>query len=169
LCRGQVGIGREESDVPNDEPTAYCIGYQEQLKRTRRALARMHGPFDSAVEFQDSAWSFFQHCWHLRDWLRHDSLVPEVAKVTVLERVRQSATLQTCRALCDGSRHLGAKPVRLLHPVRTMAADQSHVDRESAPNDGLLTLVAGTAFASECLAEWESILGAGGLAVARRD
>lgn len=149
-----------------DKTPSYCCGYQDQLERARRALERMHGPCSAALEFQDSAWSFFQHCWHLRDWLRHDPLVPEVAKISVLERVGKSTALQTCRALCHGSRHLRTNVARHLYPATTVTAGQSAFDRDSTPDDGLGTL---TAFASECLAEWETILDGEGLAVARLD
>lgn len=155
-----------------DETLGYCFGYQDQLERARRALERMHGPCSTDVEFQDSVWSFFQHCWHLHDWLRHDPLVPEDAKVSVLKRVSRSAALQTCRALCHGNGHLNGhlsvNPARHFYPATTVIADQRTSAGDSMANEGVGILVAGAAFASECLAEWEVILSGEGLAVARR-
>ena len=152
----------------NDETLSECCGYQDQLERARRALQRMHGPSSTPLEFQDSSWSFFQHCWHLRDWLRHDPWVPEVAKVSVLERVGKSAVLQTCRALCHGSKHLRAIPAASVDLAATVTT-RSAIHRESPPGEGSRIFVAGAAFANECLAEWESILRGAGLAIARRD
>ena len=169
---GQVGIGAptgrsifllETGDVSNDELLSHRSGYQDQLERARRALGRLRGPFSTAMDFQDSAWSFFQHCWHLRDWLRYDPSVPQVAKVSVLARVSQSTALQTCRALCYGSRQLRPAAAGHLYPATTVTAAHAAFDRQSMPSDDLGISMAGTMFATECLAEWETILGDEGL------
>jgi hypothetical protein len=143
------------------------IGYRHQLDRARRSFDRMQGSYNTDTDFQDAAWSFFQHCWHLKDWLRHDPLVPEEAKVSVLKRVRKSTVLQICRDLCNGSKHLVAKPARHLHTVTIVVANQNTVEHDCMIDDGRGAQMAGKAFASECLAEWEAILRAEGLAIAR--
>jgi len=53
------------------------IGYRDQLDRARRFLERIRRGYEGIedmddVEFQDMVWSFFQHCWHVKDWLHHD-------------------------------------------------------------------------------------------------
>ncbi len=35
------------------------------------------------VEYEDDVWSFFQHCWHLKDWIKND--IEGVAKATRLK------------------------------------------------------------------------------------
>ena len=32
------------------------------------------------LAFQDDMWNFFQACWHVKDWVKHDPLVPQPLK-----------------------------------------------------------------------------------------
>ena len=149
------------------ETIAAHAGYRHQLDRARRSLDRLRGPCNTDIDFQDAAWSFFQHCWHLKDWLRHDPLVPEAAKVSVLKRVRDSTALQICRDLCNGSKHLVATPARHLHTITIVIADQNTVEHDCTIDNGHGAQIPSKTFASECLAEWETILRGEGLAIAR--
>ena len=58
-------------------------GYNAQLDRTRRFLERIEGEHKDDVAFQDIVWSFFQHCWHLKDWVMNDDTVQRPQKDAV--------------------------------------------------------------------------------------
>jgi hypothetical protein len=150
------------------------IGYRDQLDRTRRFLERMEQPSDDSgdcmtdVDFQDMVWAFFQNCWHVKDWLRHDPQVDELTKEAVIARAHDSVALRVCREMCNGTKHLGARP----------GASHDHIDTTIVPggetlmdcliDNGAGTLVSGRVLAHQCIGEWVSILEFHGLATARR-
>lgn len=134
-------------------------GYRDQLDRVRRFLHRMQDAHEGEVEFQDMAWSFFQQCWHLKDWLRHDPLVPPAVKDTVLRKVGQSITLGLCEDLCCANRRLSA-------PGTASRAASAHYD--CVVDDGRGSALMARSFAQACVAEWEVILHSCGLATAPR-
>src|SRR5258707_2105856 len=82
------------------------IGYRHQLDRVRRFRGYVEGPHANDVEFQDIMWSFFQHCWHLKDWVKHDPQALDAQKAAVKTAVHASALLSVCRDMCNGTKHL---------------------------------------------------------------
>lgn len=53
--------------------------WPEQMDRVERCLERVHAANKQRLdvtEQEDALWTFFQQCWHLKDWIRND---PEVA------------------------------------------------------------------------------------------
>jgi hypothetical protein len=137
-------------------------GYREQLDRVRRFLERIEGRHRSDVEFEDIMWSFFQHCWHLIDWLQHDGLLDEAQKQAVKAKVRASALLAMCREFCKGVRHT---PLRPLTPGAGARRPAGGMD--CLIHDGFGNLISGKKLARDCLAEWLRILESQGLATAR--
>jgi len=86
-------------------------GYPHQLDRARRFLDRIQANYQdlegiNEVEFQDMMWSFFQHCWHVKYWMRHDPLASNAQKKAVNDRAHQSGALMICHDLCNGTKHL---------------------------------------------------------------
>lgn len=52
-----------------------------QFERVTRAFQKvLNNQNRNPVEYEDDAWSFFQNCWHLKDWIKND--VQGVAKAT---------------------------------------------------------------------------------------
>jgi hypothetical protein len=137
-------------------------GYREQLDRIRRFLERIEGQHPTDVEFKDIMWSFFQHCWHLIDWLQHDGLVSEAQKRAVRTKVHASALLAMCRDLCNGIRHAA------LESLASRTAVQRHTGKmDCLIHDGFGNLISGRKLAHDCVAEWLRILESQGLATAR--
>jgi len=127
----------------------------------------------SDVEFQDMLWSFFQHCWHVKDWLLNDPLASDAQKQVASNMVHQSPALKVCQDLCNGTKHL-----QLRWPSSGSGASHQYVDRIIAPGQGLVEidcmiddghgkLISGKKLARECIAEWEQILASQGLATTR--
>jgi hypothetical protein len=146
------------------------IGYRHQLDRARRFLDRVEASLDQ-VEFQDMMWSFFQHCWHVKDWVDHDPLASPAQKNNVIAQAHASAPLQVCRDLCNGTKHL-------LHDQPTWTgARQEYVNTTIVPgqsssldcliDDGQGTQMSGKDLARRCIAEWERIFQSERLATAR--
>jgi hypothetical protein len=147
------------------------VGYRHQLDRARRFLIRVDGPHASDVDFQDMMWAFFQNCWHIRDWVEHDPLLARRTAVrdAVLAAALKSRNLRRCAKLCNGTKHLNPRRNARHSHVNTTIVPGSNQPREL---DCLIRLsrgklVSGKQLAHDCLAEWERILKAQGLAVAR--
>ena len=146
-------------------------GYRDQLDRTCRFLARIEavGPRRD-VEYQDDVWAFFQNCWHLKDWLLNDSVVPAETKKPVIEAVHASSTLLLCRDMANGTKHL-----RLDDP--SIGARHSHTNTIITPGaesrvDCLIEvdgkLLSAREVARQCVDEWMKLLTNAGLAVGQR-
>ncbi len=141
-------------------------GYRHQLDRARRFLERLDTAANE-IEFQDMIWAFFQNCWHVKDWMKHDPLVPELTKESVIARAHQSVALMACRQLCNGTKHLGAEP----------GARHEHIELESdllgnsvmdcMVDNGAGRLISGRALAVICMGEWVAILQSHGLVTTR--
>jgi hypothetical protein len=140
------------------------IGYRHQLDRVRRFLDRFEGPNANDVEFQDIAWSFFQHCWHLKDWVRNDPLASDAQKTAIIDQVHASAVLKICRDLCNGTKHLGLDR----RPGSGSGAAHDHVAITIVPGgsstidcivqDGFGNPTSGKQLARDCVKDWERIL-----------
>lgn len=160
------------------QAAAGMTGYMHQLDRARRFLDRVQRHFDdwndmNDVEFQDDMWSFFQHCWHIKDWVKNDPQVWPAQVKAVSDMAHGSATLKICQDLCNGTKHLELKS-----PKSGVGASHKRVDIYIGPgegrfeldcmiDDGLGNPVSGKQLARDCIAEWEGILQAQGLAIER--
>ncbi len=156
------------------------VGYRDQLDRARRYLDRVLADYEglediNEVEFQDMMWSFFQHCWHVKDWLRNDPLASNSQKRAAIDLAERSGgPLLICRDLCNGTKHL-----KLTDPSSGAGAAHLYVDMNIVPergrfeidciiDDGHGTQISGKRLAVDCIAEWERILESQGLATTRR-
>ena len=101
------------------------IGYRHQLNRARRFFDRVQTDYEGLedideVGFQDMMWSFFQHCWHVKDWVRHDPLASAGQKQTVDDMVHKSAALLICRATCATARNICGLTIRARAPAQAI-------------------------------------------------
>jgi hypothetical protein len=85
--------------------------WTEQWKRVQRWFSHLSDTNRGRTHdresdyYQDEAYAFFQNCYHLKDWLKHDratsALVSDVETV-----ISNSQNLSLCADLCNGSKHL---------------------------------------------------------------
>jgi hypothetical protein len=61
--------------------------------------------FDSQRAYEDDLWSFFLHCWHVKDWLSCDEGLSEDVREKVCAEVHASLPLQICADLANGAKH----------------------------------------------------------------
>jgi hypothetical protein len=165
--------------VTRVQTVAGNVGYRHQLDRARRFLEYvLREPDDwhdmmSEVEFQDMMWSFFQHCWHVKDWILNDPLASTTQKEAACEMAHKSDVLRICQDLCNGTKHL-----QLRRPGSGSGASHRYVDATIDPgagrferdcmfDDGRGNLISGKKLARECIAEWERILASQGLPTVR--
>jgi hypothetical protein len=98
----------------------------EQLERTRRYLDRMRrlyrgvpAEWDRRREFEDDVYSFFVHCYHVRDWFFQMNKI-NLTEKELEEFVGKHHALRICADLCNGTKHC-----RLTKKLRTK--DQPHL------------------------------------------
>lgn len=84
--------------------------YVEQLERVKRLLhrfERLGAGIDHAqhsANYDDDVYSFFQNCYHLKDWIKNDPYCTGWPSVETLINTNQD--LQLCADLCNGQKHL---------------------------------------------------------------
>jgi hypothetical protein len=148
-------------------------GYRHQLDRARRFRDRFEAARND-VEFQDMMWAFFQNCWHLKDWVKHDPLASQAQKHAVKSQVHQSTLLLACRDLCNGTKHLKLDRPSLgtgtsheyVNTMITPGSDQAS-ELDCVLDDGYGQLISGKKLACDCLDEWVRILESQGLNTTR--
>jgi hypothetical protein len=147
-------------------------GYRHQLERARRFFSRVYDlshpdwGTSAEVEFQDMAWAFFQNCWHVKDWVRHDPKVTDAQKTAVIDMAHNSSDLMVCREMCNGIKHLNKIPGEAAHShIDAEYADGFTVHMDCVIEDGGGKPISGKELGHRCLAEWERILTSQGLAI----
>jgi hypothetical protein len=150
--------------------------YSEQLARVRRFFGRLSNENQDAVEFDDDVWSFFQHCWHFKDWLKNDPTLP----ANITDRVEPDASAKLAIRICADSANR-SKHAALTKPNRTDADITSRDTtvliggtKESPGTTSIsehtITLGDGSThwardIAKQAILDWEEILGSYGLPI----
>ena len=80
--------------------------YVQQLHRVRRFGERIRAQNRERVSYEDDLWSFFQNCWHLKDWLKNDPSIPTGIRSCVENDVKAFEALMICADLANRSKHL---------------------------------------------------------------
>jgi len=154
-------------------------GYRNQLDRARRMLERVEsaasnqewGTIDD-VTFQDDMWVFFQTCWHIKDWVKHDPMVDDPTKAAIKAQAESSPVLLACHDICNGTKHLKLTKPRgggaRYHSTESTLESGFVVNIDCRIDDGTGALISGKDLARRCIAEWEGILRGHGLAVERK-
>lgn len=143
-------------------------GYRDQLDRMRRFLGRIVDPArpPDLASYQDDVWSFFQNCWHLKDWVKHDPLLAGGTKDKITAAVEASRTLTIANDMANATKHLelrGARaPAAHAHIQVVLDGGDSRIECVIEV-DGVHLLA--SVVAKSCVAEWERILVAEGLSI----
>lgn len=79
--------------------------YLEQYERLKRYWNKINDQNRSQVEYEDDLWAFFQHCWHLKDWIKNDPNLN--IPINIETYINQHCPyLMICADLCNRSKHL---------------------------------------------------------------
>jgi hypothetical protein len=146
-------------------------GYRCQLDRVRRFYDRVTQRPEGAaylIDYQDDVQSFFMHCWHLKDWVKHDPLIDQPVKDRIKDAVHASDVLKVANDLATSAKHLEVNKSRAGAELSLMRLDASG---ELSLLDCIIEVNgaerSAREVAAECLQEWERILMAEGLPVER--
>ena len=142
--------------------------FQEQLARTRRLLARIETHDRPWLDYDDDIWSFFQNCWHLKDWIKNDASVPTTIRNALEAELKNWPDLMVCADLGNATKHLqlttprvGAKHSHKNYHI--VVGGPSKVEYFIDKGDG--SRVDGVILARACLASWEKIIAKYGLPI----
>jgi hypothetical protein len=80
--------------------------YGTQYGRVKRALARVEDQNRDQQAYEDDLWTFFMHAWHLKDWVKHDTAVPQAVRDSIENDVKQHRALMVAADLANGAKHL---------------------------------------------------------------
>jgi hypothetical protein len=84
--------------------------YIQQYQRVRRYLGRIQDQDRESTDYEDDLWSFFQNCWHLKDWLINDDDVSPELRDQLEHKLSHSlssyANLSICADLANRTKHI---------------------------------------------------------------
>ena len=80
--------------------------FEEQWERVKRMLARVDDHNRDSFSYDDDLWSFFQNCWHLKDWIKNDEAVPKAVRDGIETKVANVESIMICADLANRSKHL---------------------------------------------------------------
>ena len=145
--------------------------YKQQLKRLERKYRSLIQKRDAIEnlnidEVRDLILSFFQDCWHLKDWLSNST---EIDGQKLQSFLSNSLEMNMCREICNTAKHLVLnRPTRLpqarLEDFRNMEVPLA-LAREYDPNGDKLTFLFlqqkydAFELAVRCLDLWHEFLG----------
>lgn len=84
--------------------------YVEQFERVKRLLRRFKAlgqgidHTQHSANYDDDVHSFFQNCYHLKDWIKNDPYCK--AWPSVEAYINENQDLQLCADLCNAQKHL---------------------------------------------------------------
>jgi hypothetical protein len=96
--------------------------FQDQFARVRRSLARVENssvnpqlelPPEKQTEYEDMLFTFFQNCWHLKDWIKNDSAAPRSLAGPIEQLCRRYQSLPLAADVANGTKHLRLDNPRL--------------------------------------------------------
>ena len=91
--------------------------YKEQLERVRRWYERFQEISEGKLHerssdfYEDDVYAFFQNCYHLEDWIKHDPAAGPLS-AQVEDFINQTPELLICADICNSLKHLKLKRSR---------------------------------------------------------
>jgi hypothetical protein len=62
------------------------------------------------LDYSEDIWAFFQNCWHLKDWIKNDPMLPTKIRTSIEKETTKYDSLMICADLTNRSKHLELKP-----------------------------------------------------------
>ncbi|QWV95131.1 hypothetical protein KP004_08120 [Geomonas oryzisoli] len=145
--------------------------WQEQWERVNRyydRFERMNGGVEAHGEpadyYFDDMWSFFQNCFHLRDWLKAGHFCPDKIAKSPDAYVNENEFLAICADLANATKHMmlthrpksGAEPKRVNRSLAVTGG--SPVVTFKAAVKHKANLIDAFQLATHCMAAWREYL-----------
>jgi len=133
--------------------------YFERFERLSRT-GRIHDT--NSENYVDDIYSFFIHCYHLKDWIQYDD--SSSLKNAVVDFGRDSVSFQICRDLCLGAKHLHVGDPK--SNLKDKKLGRKHFYYDVSSNVIRVTIFVETdagekevlPIAEKCMSEWKEFL-----------
>jgi hypothetical protein len=79
--------------------------WNSQFGRMVRDLKRVEVSANDAPEQGDHLGSFFQNCWHLKDWIKNDDSLPQDTRNAIVRDAEATESLKFCADLANRFKH----------------------------------------------------------------
>jgi len=141
--------------------TPSLTGWRAQYDRMQRSYARVTGQYTSSVAYDDDLHHFMQDCWHLKDWIKYDSLAG--IGDSIEGEVHAYKSLRIIADLANGSKHLSRKQNRAGAYVTSTNVTAHLGQARPIDVDYVVTLSDGTSTSAEALVhdaakDWDALL-----------
>src|SRR5438445_4151431 len=148
--------------------------WKSQFDRLARSLQKVKRADGDTTAQLDDLLSFFQNCWHLKDWIKNDDTLPKATREAIVRDVETTDRLLFCADLANGSKHLvltnERKGARLWHakastsdPKTGEVFSEVDVGFTIASNHGTPRPYGMVEFARAAVKDWEGLLKEHGL------
>lgn len=151
--------------------------YREQFDRTMRwyhrfAAINQGRPHQMTSDhYIDDIYSFFQNCYHLKDWIKHDSKVATSVQQEVETYINSNRPLRLCADICNSLKHLRLTSNRSGEGPAFGQKQYALTLQPGMPPEISLRYAVDTTpgamdafeLATECVQAWEAFLSAKGL------
>jgi len=149
--------------------------YLQQYERMTRFLKRLENQNRDQQDYVDDMWSFFQHCFHLKDWIKNDPQISPDIGSKIEEKINASQTLKIIADLANRSKHfrldkkredanLTGVGVTIEVPVLSISPEKKEANSESSKSKYHITIKTanshtfdGLQLAKDAVKEWDRI------------
>jgi hypothetical protein len=126
-----------------------------------RWFERLHAPGKINEQRRDDFYAFFTTCFHLKDWLKNDPLVPKPVRKRAENLVNDKRSLGVCADIANGVKHLVRKKKKLVRfdpDARLSIESPSEIAITALGKSWSADMVAG-----RCVLLWQNFLHQEGL------
>jgi hypothetical protein len=136
----------------------------------RRYLDRIENQSRDSTEYDDDLWSFFQSCWHLKDWVKNDPEVPDELRRSIEDIVQGYSNIIVCADLANRTKHLELSRPRVGAEFTQRNVTVCIGTPTTSTSEHIITLGDGTKVvaldvARKAVDEWRTIFEAHGLPI----
>lgn len=126
-------------------------------------LSRLEFDNYDSINYDDNLYSFFQNCWHLKDWIKNDDKVDKSVRDNIESFVKGYPSIMISCDIANASKHLKLTSSRVGADVtsRSVTVTLDDVSRNTCThkislNDG--SDVIAQEVAKQAVEDWKEIL-----------
>ena len=81
------------------------MSYLAQYNRVLRWREQLNNIELNHDIFEDYVIAYFQSCYHLKEWIKNDSPIPEITKKDLEKYISKTNPLRICTDIANGTKH----------------------------------------------------------------
>ena len=131
-------------------------------------LSRLEYDNYGSINYDDNLYSFFQNCWHLKDWIKNDDKIDKAVRDNIENIVKNYPNIMISCDIANASKHLKLSTSRVGADVtsRSVTVTLDDVSKSTCAHkisldDG--SEVIAQEVAKQAVEEWKEILERNGI------